>query len=86
MSVVFMTGSHPRHAYLARCIAESGLLVGVVVEQREEHVPQPPEGLQESTRELFVRHFAGREKSEAAFFTDGSLPAASRSSRSSGRS
>jgi folate-dependent phosphoribosylglycinamide formyltransferase PurN len=65
-----MTGSHPRHAYLARSVAESGLLCGLIIENRETFVPAPPEGLRPGTRELFVRHFADREASEARFFPE----------------
>jgi hypothetical protein len=68
MSIVFMTGSHPRHSFMARAIARSGRLAGVVFERRENHLPAPPAGLPEATRALFVRHFAGRAASEARFF------------------
>lgn len=68
MSIVFLTGSHPRHAFVARAIARSGQLKGLVVEMRESHVPEPPDGLPAGTRDLFVRHFDRRRDSEARFF------------------
>jgi len=68
MSVVFMTGNHPRHLHMARAIARSGRLKGLVIETRESHVPEPPPGLPERTRALFQQHFAGRENAEARFF------------------
>lgn len=68
MNIVFMTGSHPRHHFLARAVARSGLLAGLVIEQREDHVPAPPDGLDPATRTLFVRHFADRELAERRFF------------------
>jgi len=68
MNIVFMTGSHPRHAFMARAVARSGLLKGLVIEEREEHIPEPPEVLAEATRSLFRRHFADRAASEAKFF------------------
>lgn len=74
MGIVFMTGNHPRHSYLARCVAASGQLSGLIIERREELIPQPPAGLRESTRDLFVRHFAGRADAEARFFSEAHLP------------
>jgi len=69
-----MTGSHPRHAYLARAIAKSGLLAALVEERREEAIPDPPAEIAESTKNLFIRHFGGRSKSESAFFGEVSFP------------
>ena len=74
MGILFMTGDHPRHSYLARCIARSNLLSGIIIERREAFVPDPPAGLKESTRYLFARHFAGRASAEARFFSDCELP------------
>ncbi len=71
MPVVFMTGSHPRHAFLARCLAATGHLVGLVVEERGAHVPEPPDGLPPETRDLFVEHFASRAVAEARHFPEG---------------
>lgn len=75
MSIVLMTGSHPRHAFIAQAVARSGMLAGLVIEEREDHVPQPPEGLDDTLRVLFVRHFAERAKAEErAFGTSVVLP------------
>lgn len=68
MSIVLLTGDHPRHAFLAASVAKSGLLAGLVIEQREQFVPEPPDGLGDRTRELFLAHFAGRSESEARLF------------------
>src|SRR4029077_18859748 len=76
MSIVFMTGNHPRHFFMARALARTGQLTGLVLETREDHISQPPEGLPERTRSLFVRHFAERAEAEARFF--GAPMAASR--------
>lgn len=75
MRVLFMTGSHPRHAYMAEKLAASGTLVGLVVEQREEFVPSPPSGIPEATQKLFIRHFQGRSDAEARFFGGAKMPA-----------
>lgn len=70
MSIVFLTGSHPRHAYMAGCVAATGLLSALVIEAREEHVPQPPAGLSRAEAGLFKRHFAERAEAERHFFGD----------------
>lgn len=70
MSVVFLTGSHPRHAYMAGRVAASGLLSAIVVETREEHVPEPPPELPAAQSKLFRRHFAERSDAERHFFGD----------------
>lgn len=73
MGIVFMTGDHPRHGHIARCIAESNLLSGLIIERREAFVPEPPAGLSEHTKELFIRHFATRASAEERFFSGSKL-------------
>lgn len=74
MKVVFLTGSHPRHAGVARAIFDAGVLAGLVIEQREAFVPTPPLGIPEATRQLFIKHFSDRDATEAKFFGDTELP------------
>lgn len=74
MKILFMTGSHPRHAYMARCIESAGALAGLVIEEREDHIPSPPEGLSPDLSNLFVHHFQKRAESEARFFNEKKLP------------
>ncbi|MGE4239659.1 formyltransferase family protein [Ramlibacter sp.] len=74
MKIVFLTGSHPRHAYMARSFARTGHLAGLVIEHREAFVPEPPEGLRPETAALFRRHFAGRDAAEARHFGPAVLP------------
>lgn len=74
MRVAFLTGSHPRHAYVARSLQKSGHLVGLLIEQRELFVPSPPEGLDHKTTLLFQQHFHGREQAEARHCGNASLP------------
>src|SRR4051794_17851631 len=68
MRLLLLTGSHPRHAYVARSLSDSGMLVGLVVETREDFVPIPPSDLSPIDRDNFVRHFRERDEAEAAFF------------------
>jgi hypothetical protein len=68
LKIALLIGSHPRHLHVARAVASTGLLAGVVIETREAHVPAPPEGLRPATRALFVTHFERREAAEHRFF------------------
>ena len=65
MKIVFITGSHPRHCFVARALASTGMLSTIILEDRGEHMPAPPNDLSASTRELFSRHFALRAAAEA---------------------
>lgn len=71
MSIVAITGDHPRHRYLVRRLAEAGLLSGWVRERRESFVPEPPDGLTAETARLFRHHFEARDAAEARFFGGG---------------
>ncbi|KYD25398.1 formyl transferase [Geobacillus sp. FSL W8-0032] len=68
MKIVLLSGSHPRHYYVANTLLENGLLHGHMIEEREAFVPAPPEGLEPIDRENFIRHFREREEAEYAFF------------------
>lgn len=68
MTIVAITGDHPRHAYFVRCLAETGLLTAWVRERRESFLPEAPLGLRSETRRLFDLHFARREEAEEAVF------------------
>lgn len=70
MSIVFITGNHPRHFHFAETLAQAGLLSGLVIEERTAFVPTPPVGLSSSLQELFSRHFRLREEAEAEIFQD----------------
>lgn len=72
MTTVFMTGSHPRHAAMARAVAAGGTLVGLVVEEREEHIPATPENLAPDLARLFRLHFERRSFAEQRFFESSS--------------
>ncbi|HIW34775.1 MAG TPA: methionyl-tRNA formyltransferase [Candidatus Paenibacillus intestinavium] len=74
MKVVLLTGSHPRHLYVVNQLMSMGFVVGHVIEQREEFLPQPPSGLEEQDRLNFIRHFADRDHSERTFFSGNNAP------------
>lgn len=64
MKIVFITGSHPRHSFMARVLASTGMLSHLVVEDRGAHVPEPPKGLDSATEQLYRLHFARRTAAE----------------------
>jgi folate-dependent phosphoribosylglycinamide formyltransferase PurN len=74
MKVVFLTGSHPRHAYIARSLANYGVLSGLIIEDRGAHIPKPPGDISDDLRELFNLHFQKRYHSENEFFGKDILP------------
>lgn len=68
MSMIVITGNHPRHCYLAGQMAQAGLLSGWIIEERKAFVPQAPGGLSDHLTQLFNLHFKRREEAEARFF------------------
>lgn len=74
MKIVFITGSHPRHAFIARALADTGLLAGLIIEQREEHVPVAPDYISDELKALFIKHFTKRQETELRFFKEGHFP------------
>lgn len=74
MKVLLLTGSHPRHAFVARVLKNSGFLSGLIIEDRPPHIPEPPPGLPDDLKSLYELHFRKRANSEAKFFGDGYFP------------
>lgn len=74
MSIVAITGDHPRHVYLVNRLAEAGLLSGWVRERRKPFLPEPPAGLSDRLAGLFRLHFARRDAAEARFFGQPGAP------------
>ncbi|HEX7063577.1 MAG TPA: methionyl-tRNA formyltransferase, partial [Bacillales bacterium] len=72
MKVVLLTGSHPRHLFLARTLHQAGLLDGLLIEQREQFVPKPPPHLNQTDHDNFIRHFHDRDEAEQKFFGNSS--------------
>ncbi len=70
MSIVAITGDHPRHTYLVSCLKNAGLLSGWVRETRESFVPKAPNDLNARLTELYNLHFERREEAEQRFFGD----------------
>lgn len=74
MKVIFLTGSHPRHASIARELHDAGLLSGLVIEDRGLHIPVSSDDLQEDLKKLFKLHFDKRNVAENIFFNDSVFP------------
>jgi methionyl-tRNA formyltransferase len=74
MRVAWIGGTHPRHLYYINAVHRRFPLVGALVDQRENLIPQPPDGIAEHDRQNFVRHFATRAEAEERYFGPQSLP------------
>jgi methionyl-tRNA formyltransferase len=74
MNITFITGSHPRHAYIARKLAETGFLDCLIIEKRESFIPSPPDGIPKSLQQLFIHHFNERERIENEMFDTDDWP------------
>ena len=75
MRIVYISGSHPRHCYIARKLAETGLLVGIVMEKREPMILEVDPKLSDEMKKMFIHHFELRAKCEEKYFgIDDSMP------------
>ncbi len=68
MSVILLCGNHPRHRFIAESLMNAGLLSALVVERRENSLPQSPTGIPRDLELLFHRHFEERKIAESRFF------------------
>lgn len=68
MSIVLITGSHPRHHYMVSSLLDTGLVTGWVKEIRESFVPAAPDNIPHDLQTLFTHHFENREEAEHRFF------------------
>ena len=68
MKIVIFSGTHPRHLFIHQAIVDSGAEFMAVVMQREELLPQPPEGIPPRDRANFIRHFRGRHAVEVVHY------------------
>ena len=68
MSILMIMGSTPRHFFMARAVAASGRLKGIIVEERGWRTPVAPAGTPPRTLALFEQHFKARAAAEVRFF------------------
>lgn len=72
--ICWIGGSHPRHLYYLNKIHSEFAVEGIIIENREHMIPQPPEGINEHDRDNFIRHFEARENSEQHYFGTQNVP------------
>ena len=68
-----MCGSHLRHIYLASDLLEADRLDALVIEEREDFVPQPDPSWLPHYQELFRHHFERRKDCENRYFGSANL-------------
>ena len=68
MSIILITGNHPRHYYFVNELVKTGLIKGWIKEKREEFIPETPLGLDKNIKKLFDHHFSQRAFYENEFF------------------
>lgn len=74
MKILWIGGSHPRHLYYINAIAEHFPIDGAIIQQRENMLPVPPDGLTDDERAMWYRHFEGRDRAEYIHFGFQSYP------------
>lgn len=69
MKIAMIIGSHPRHAYVAKRMADLGYLSSLVIQEREKFEREvPPDLLDESIAKLYKKHFTLRAEKEKQYF------------------
>lgn len=68
--VILMCGSHMRHMGVANELYQEGRLQALVIEEREEFIPTPPDALKGHDRENYIMHFQKRNNAEKKYFGD----------------
>lgn len=66
--IVLMCGSHMRHMGIAHELYKCNRLAALVVEEREEFIPEPPSELSKHDKQNFVMHFKKRDEAEKKYF------------------
>lgn len=66
--ICLITGDHPRHKYFANKLIVTGKVCAWVIEEREEFVPQSPDGIAADLKALFDHHFGERDLVENKVF------------------
>jgi len=69
MSVLLITGDHPRHHFFANTLIETGLICGWIKEKREEFLPIPPSNISTHLQKLYRYHFEERARIENEIFS-----------------
>ena len=70
MKLILFSGDHPRHLFVNNEVLKYFDDVLVIVMQREELLPKPPNELNEHDKKLFNMHFENRHRVESAIYGD----------------
>ncbi len=68
MKLILFSGSHPRHLFVNQRVLDFFEEILVIVMKREELIPSPPKDLFGLDRDLFIKHFANRDKVEKKIY------------------
>ena len=74
MKILFIGGNHPRHLYYINKVARDYPLAGAVIQKREHMIPEPPQNTPKKYKDLWHRHFEGRDAAEYKYFGDQFYP------------
>lgn len=75
MKVLMITGNHRRHLEVVHHLLVAGLLSGLVLEERENMIPEAPSYLSAHDKQNFKLHFQRRSECEDHYFTHGDVKA-----------
>ena len=73
MKTLIFSGTHERHLFIHSEVIKQADNVLMIVMQREELIPSPPENINEHDKQNFVRHFANRHEVEKKAYSQISL-------------
>lgn len=68
MSIILITGDHPRHRFFVKNLIETGLVSGWIREKREDFIQRSPKCLSRDLKNLYKYHFSSRAEVEEDFF------------------
>lgn len=68
MKIVFISGDHLRHKYVADSLTNIGAEISWIIEKRENKLPKIPKKLNNNLKRLFKHHFQKRLSAEKNYF------------------
>ena len=78
MKIIIITGNHPRHLFFLNSIHKKYPLSGMILQRRENIIPDPDKELEQIDKENFIKHFQNRQKTEASYFDTPTIPSINR--------
>lgn len=73
-NILLITGNHPRHLYFANYLCRNYPVKGMIIQERENLIPQPPENIENVDRLNFIKHFRNRDLTEKKYFGEQKEP------------